>query len=447
MIRGYQQHRLCGALTLACALAAPAYAHAQAARVLAVQGTAIVQREGQSPRVLGDGEVLDQKDVISVAQKSHAMLEFRDLTRITLRPNTIFRLDAYSDATPREMVMGLLKGGLRAVTGGIAKQEPQAVRFQTKTAILGVRGTEFDLRLCENDCAAEERAGAATVPSNVAARVLEVKGSVVAGQGANASRRLVEGATVHVDEEVATSAGSHVVVAFRDGTRVTLAPESRLSVARFTYDEANPKAGRARLRLVSGSAHVWTGTLAKLGTDAFLFDTRLGTIHPHGTGFTVGSDAAKGADEVLVVHTWDGNIIIQTPTDRVEVKETESVGISIVNGRITLLQKPPTLDSTLPRPDGIQIDPATFGRPSQGVENGLYVWVRDGAVTLDQDNRTVEVKAGSAALATPERLTVLDIVPNFLRFDTTPRPNPAGATFQIPYFRARDGSVVGMCKP
>jgi ferric-dicitrate binding protein FerR (iron transport regulator) len=257
---------------------------------------------------------------------------------------------------------------------------------------------------------------------------------------------------VHVEEEVATSADSHVILAFRDGTRITLAPESRLGVVRFNYDEANPKAGRARLKLMSGSAHVWTGRLAKLGTDAFLFDTRLGTIHPHGTGFTVGDGPGpgpdKGADEVLVVHTWDGNIIIQTPTDRVEVKETESVGVSIVNGKITLLQKPPpALGSTLPRPDGVQVDPSTFGDTSKGVENGLYVWVRDGAVTLDKDNRTVEVKAGSAALATRVRLTVLDFVPNFLRFDMTPRPNPAGATFQIPYFRARDGSVVGMCKP
>jgi hypothetical protein len=102
------------------------------------------------------------------------MLEFKDLTRITLRPNTVFRVDAFSETTPRQMVLGLLKGGLRAVTGEIAKQEPQAVRFQTNTAILGVRGTEFDLRLCDNDCTAEERAAAAAVPSNVAARVVEV---------------------------------------------------------------------------------------------------------------------------------------------------------------------------------------------------------------------------------------------------------------------------------
>jgi ferric-dicitrate binding protein FerR (iron transport regulator) len=282
----------------------------------------------------------------------------------------------------------------------------------------------------------------------VAARVIEVKGTAVAGQGANASRSLVAGAAVYVDEEVVTQAGAHVVLAFRDGTRITLAPESRLAVLRFNYDDANPQKGAARLKLVSGSAQVWTGRLAKLGTDAFLFDTRLGTIHPQGTGFTVG-DADKGKDEVLVVNTWDGNVIIQTATDRIEVKKTDSVAISIVDGKIVLLNNPPAtlLDANLPRPDGVNVDPSTFGQTREGVENGLYVWVRDGLVTMDKDNRTVEVQAGSAALATRERLSVLDIVPNFMRFDTTPRPIPGGATFQIPYFRARDGSIVGMCKP
>src|SRR6185503_9325109 len=57
-----------------------------------------------------------------------------------------------------------------------------------------------------------------------------------------------------------------------------------------------------------------------------------------------------------------------------------------------------------------------------GVEQGLYVWVRDGTVVLEKDGRSVEVPKGSAALAGAERLALLDRVPDFMRFDGTPRP-------------------------
>ena len=93
-------------------------AHAQIGHVVSVKGTAMVERAAQPGRILGAGEKLDEKDVINTAQASHAVLEFRDKTRITLRPNTVFRVDSYSDAKdkPQGMVLGLVRGGFRAVT-------------------------------------------------------------------------------------------------------------------------------------------------------------------------------------------------------------------------------------------------------------------------------------------------------------------------------------------
>ena len=48
----------------------------QVGTVVSVQGTALVERAGKPARILGAGEALEQKDVINVAQGSHAVLEF-----------------------------------------------------------------------------------------------------------------------------------------------------------------------------------------------------------------------------------------------------------------------------------------------------------------------------------------------------------------------------------
>ena len=67
-------------------------ATAQVAKVTSVEGTAMLERAGHTPRIVGEGEGIEQKDVITVSLRSHARLEFRDRTRITLRPNTVFRV-------------------------------------------------------------------------------------------------------------------------------------------------------------------------------------------------------------------------------------------------------------------------------------------------------------------------------------------------------------------
>jgi hypothetical protein len=54
-------------------------------------------------------------------------------------------------------LLDLVKGGMRAVTGAIAQRRPEAYKVRTPVATLGVRGTEYYLRICEQDCADEQR--------------------------------------------------------------------------------------------------------------------------------------------------------------------------------------------------------------------------------------------------------------------------------------------------
>lgn len=432
----------CGRLLVLAALAAPHLAWAQAGHVLSMTGTAMVERAGQPPRILGAGERIEPKDVINVAQASHVVLELRDKTRITLRPNTVFRVERYDDTGAQQgMVLGLVKGGFRANTGEIAKKNPQAVRFQTDTVILGIRGTEFDARLCDTDCAAEERAQPLRrVRSRPAGRVIELAGTVIATGVQGGTRTLVAGALIFEGETVAADSDARALLAFRDESRITLAGNAKLAVARFDYDGGTPGQGIAHMRLLSGDAHVWTGKLARLGPDAFLFETPRGMIRALGTGFSV-----SGGD-VVVVHTWDGSVIIQTATERIELKKTDTAAIAVVDGRITLLPRPPAtlLASALPRPDTVNVDASTFSGGA-AADEGLYVWVREGAVTLGTGPETVEVQAGNAIHATGAGIRQLPVVPGFMRFDLTPLPGMPRPPAVLPFFRTADGSITNMC--
>lgn len=728
-------------------------AAAQVARVLDTKGTALVERSGQVPRLLGAGEQLSERDVIKVARDSWAILEFNDQTRITLRPNTVFRLDNYRDHAPEAMLVGLVKGGLRVVTGLFGKRNPSGVKFQTATATIGIRGTEFDARLCEADCAEEERAQPAPRPLILpVARVVEMNGVVGAGRAGEAVRLLVPGALLSEGDAVAVGPGASALLVFRDGARVALAENSRFAINRFRYDEKQPPEGSAFLTLYAGIALVSTGQLAKISPDAFLFRTAVGVIRPFGTTFngggcignfcasgsvTVNSDGASasgsasagdtsasgsasadsggvkasgeatkpggGGDSVTlkvgpdpnraavdtrkvpvgpgwastpfpnlpdaatvneviggvqqVVNEVAGNVregLARTVSEiRTEAREdlrdarrtvrsenrearenlrdgisdaqaavsdgasevsdaaaqarrearedlrdpgsdertTASSGVdraldaaarqsagafnaditpedviralvfggpgaafSLVSGEIsermpeseklrivgeivvafymggpqaglqvilrelgreyaegnnrrfalevlnalwlggpraalevirtgfadektsTAAQSDPLGSvvvtegevevvgrgrvrkgemlanaggpvrmANLPDMPVVKVDPDLFRETSKPVEEGLYVWVRDGAVQLAKDDKSIDVPAGNAAVATKDKITLLDVVPNFLRFDPTPRPAPSGGGLVIDNFRSKDGAILNMC--
>ena len=262
----------------------PITASAQAARVVDVRGTSMVERAGVAPRILGVGEKLDARDSISVARDSWTILEFSDQTRITLRPNTVFRLDSYKADAPEAMLLGLVKGGMRVVTGFFGKRNPAGVRVQTAVATIGIRGTEFDARLCEADCAQEERLHPAPLRALVAARVVEMKGVAAVTRSGEAGRLLVPGAALYEGDGIATPPDSYAVLVFRDGSRITLGERSMLMISAYRFDE-NKNTGHALMFHAEGRALVQTGSIAKQGPVFYRFISPMGEIRPRGTGF------------------------------------------------------------------------------------------------------------------------------------------------------------------
>src|SRR5438876_3069214 len=140
-------------------LSAPGLALAQAGRFLLAVGDVAVAR-GQAEIRAATGTLVQSGDTIRVGPASNAQIRMTDESIVGLRPDTVFRIDAYEysgQAEPRS-IFSLLKGGFRTVTGAIGRlhnRERYAVR--TPTATIGIRGTHYTVVHCDNDCGGADR--------------------------------------------------------------------------------------------------------------------------------------------------------------------------------------------------------------------------------------------------------------------------------------------------
>jgi hypothetical protein len=142
---------------LACALAlVPAWA--DDGTVSQLSGTLSVKRPDGTVRILSQKSAIRPGDTLQTERDSYAQIRFSDGGQITLKPNTAVRLDQFRFAQdkPQEdaFALRLLKGGLRAVTGGLGKRSQDRYEMTTETATVGIRGTTFSVDDCVN-----ERAG------------------------------------------------------------------------------------------------------------------------------------------------------------------------------------------------------------------------------------------------------------------------------------------------
>ena len=126
--------------------------------VVFARGAVSAKSHAGEIRVLGKQASIFKGDVITTGLKSFSVIKMIDSSRISVRPDTVFSFKDYSMKQDEESaVMQLFKGGLRAISGLISKRKPEAFKLDTAVATIGIRGTDFDVRLCELDCAIDEQ--------------------------------------------------------------------------------------------------------------------------------------------------------------------------------------------------------------------------------------------------------------------------------------------------
>lgn len=375
----------------------PAPSPGQVGEVTFVQGVATAQRPGAPPRFLQKGEPLFEGEVISTGATGYAVIGFQDGTKFTLRPNTSFAIERFQQggAAKESASFRLLKGGMRAITGLIAKREPGAMQVNTATATIGIRGTSFDARLCEAECAAEQSRGAARKPvavttDPVVARVVLVTGSVQAVGSGGQARALSEGSALFNGDTVRTEKASHAVLGFRDQSKVTVISDSEFKLEDVRFTGPRSEGGNFTVRIVRGGVRALTGLLGKSTPKAVNFGITTAVIGLRGSGLDAyiaplcppGGACAPTA----FLSTWQDGTELRIG-DRIQPVNEGETGVYTpsTDTLAQLPQTPPFIDPAAPRPDGINVNFdalfATVQLDSPGP--GLHVGMRgDGETVL-----------------------------------------------------------------
>ncbi len=120
-----------------------------AGMVVASRGEVIAMSNGGS-RELKQGDFIYQNDEIMTSNRSFAVLQFVDGAKVTVRPDSTLIIEQYLYAgnDNDEATLNLVSGGLRVITGAMAKTNPENYKVRTPVALMGVRGTEFSVYLC-----------------------------------------------------------------------------------------------------------------------------------------------------------------------------------------------------------------------------------------------------------------------------------------------------------
>ncbi len=428
-------------LSASCAIALTAMmAQAQTtsvAQVEYVRGIALAQQANASPRIMGKGSVLAEGDRISTSDGSLAIVKMQDGTRMTVRPSselvlTQFKYDARN--TDNSMLLNLLRGGLRAVTGLINKNGAGTARIQTNTATIGIRGTDFDARLCRSDCVAEGVRITDTARPNAvqaSAKLQAVRGQLDAVSSSGERRRMSEGAPLYPGETVETALNSEAVLIFRDESKVRLAQSSRLRIDEFVYSPSSVIDARYVVSLLRGSLRAVTGLIGKATPRNVTYRTNTATIGIRGTELGIdctgacASETPAGPDTGTRVYTYSGQIaVLWTQLNLPEILLSANQGVFLPSdaANTTPLAEPP---SSLPStPDNVLITPGLFSfRPHNDLQEGLYVTVRDGHIELLVGQEILQLARGETGYAGGEQQIYRPInVPLFIDFDRTPLP-------------------------
>jgi hypothetical protein len=124
-----------------------------------LSGPVTVKKADGKEAAAAPGVEVGTGDTLSTGRNGYVRMEMTDGGEMMLRPNSElvvqnFRFEKNEPAKD-SFLFSMLKGGLRTVTGLIGKRGNQdAYRGQTNTATIGIRGTQYDLRVCEANCGA-----------------------------------------------------------------------------------------------------------------------------------------------------------------------------------------------------------------------------------------------------------------------------------------------------
>jgi hypothetical protein len=396
------------------------------ANATSVEGTAYVTRADGRQGILARGTVLGVGDTLATTRNSTVRLRFTDGGETAVRPDSRITVQAYNynrdEPQSDSLILGLLKGGLRAITGSIGKRgNVDAYKLNVNTATIGIRGTDYTARLCNNDCTPggenTERSSRPNSSPPVIARLMQAQGTVTVERDTR-QIEVAAGAPLYASDRVTTAPGGHAVLGFRDDSRVTLNSGTRLALAQFSYDAAQPARGNMLLQLLSGGLRVATGLIAKAAPRQVLFKTSTATVGIRGTVFDLacgkGDASDTPADADLTDAECNQALYASTRSGEITLAAADGREVAIPAGQAGLvpgssaparpLGATPVYfnNLTTPAPESVELNlEQQFGSapPPQPAEGSVLLMVREGRVVIEQAGQVLPVDAGESAYA------------------------------------------------
>lgn len=128
-------------------------ASASIGMIKTTRGSVTVQR-GPESLVAQPGTAILQADVITTGLDSAVGITMKDNSVLSAGPRSTLQMDRFTfDSRTQKGAMEatLKRGSLSGISGAIARNSPEAVKFKTSSITLGVRGTHFILEAAEQE--------------------------------------------------------------------------------------------------------------------------------------------------------------------------------------------------------------------------------------------------------------------------------------------------------
>lgn len=296
------------------------YAKAQSAAgtVEFASGAASISSTTGQTRNAARGALVMAGDTIETTD-GRIQLRMVDGAYISLQPQTLLRLDQYASATSgineQQGFLGLLRGGLRTVTGAIGRVNRANYRLATPTATIGIRGTEFAVT-ADNGTRVNVTGGTVALCNDGGCL------DVGAGQSGFApdlqSRPTLSFAPANLPPTASSEARSFLAAEQRSqsgqslafiATTTTAAPAVAVTAAAPVVPLANGAGGMAvaSVRPSDGfSAGLLGGTLTFAGSGALAQFIDSGT--PLTNSYTAGVSTDFGADGIIAWGRWTSGL-------------------------------------------------------------------------------------------------------------------------------------------
>jgi len=120
-----------------------------AGKVIIAKGQVVASIEGET-RTLRRRSDIFSGDVIQTGPNSSVQVRFIDKALMTIKANSQMNIERYlqssADGESEQVLMELVKGGFRTITGSIGQSNKEAYQVNTPAASIGIRGTNYEVQ-------------------------------------------------------------------------------------------------------------------------------------------------------------------------------------------------------------------------------------------------------------------------------------------------------------